>query len=193
MKGSKPKNMTNQALQELIGSWFPNPEADNVSDVEVAENVEGLEEQPVPQEPINPSLLEFSEEGSQFLNIFVLPEQLHSLMAQLKSNEQTHFDYLFCLSGVDWGAELGVVYHLESTTHRHSIVVKVKTPDREKPTLDSVYDIWMTAEFHEREVYDFFGITFNNHPNLKRLFLTDEWEGFPLRKDYVDEINMVIK
>jgi NADH/F420H2 dehydrogenase subunit C len=194
MKGSKPINMTNQALQELIGSWFPNPEADKVSDVvEVAENAESSEEKPAPQEPSNPSLLEFSEEGSQFLNIFVQPEQLHSLMAQLKGNEQTHFDYLFCLSGVDWGAELGAVYHLESTTHRHSIVVKVKTPDREHPTLDSVYDIWMTAEFHEREVYDFFGITFNNHPNLKRLFLTDEWEGFPLRKDYVDEINMVIK
>lgn len=186
--------MTNQALQELIGSWFPNPEADKVSDVvEVAENEEGTEDKSAPHEPINPSLLEFSEEGSQFLNIFVQPEQLHSLMAQLKGNEQTYFDYLFCLSGVDWGAELGVVYHLESTTHRHSIVVKVKTPDRENPTLDSVYDIWMTAEFHEREVYDFFGITFNNHPNLKRLFLTDEWEGFPLRKDYVDEINMVIK
>ena len=59
--------------------------------------------------------------------------------------------------------------------------------------LDSVYDIWATAEFHEREVFDFFGIIFTNHPNLKRLFLTEEWEGFPLRKDYVDEINMVIK
>ena len=186
--------MTNLALQELIGSWFPNPEAGKVSDVvEVAENEEGTEDKSAPQEPINPSLLEFSEEGSQFLNIFVQPEQLHSLMAQLKGNEQTYFDYLFCLSGVDWGAELGVVYHLESTTHRHSIVVKVQTPDRENPTLESVYDIWMTAEFHEREVYDFFGIIFNNHPNLKRLFLTDEWEGFPLRKDYVDEINMVIK
>lgn len=194
MKGSKPKKMTNLALQELIGSWFPNPEAEKVSDVvELNEIEEGSAEKPVQQEPINPSLLEFSEEGSQFLNIFVQPEQLHALMAQLKSNEQTHFDYLFCLSGVDWGTELGVVYHLESTIHRHSIVVKVKTPDRENPTLDSVYDIWMTAEFHEREVYDFFGIKFNNHPNLKRLFLTDEWEGWPLRKDYVDEINMVIK
>lgn len=186
--------MTNQALQELIGSWFPNPEADKVSDtIVVAENEEGSEEKPTPKAAINPSLLEFSEEGSQFLNIFVQPEQLYSLMQQLKANEDTKFDYLFCLSGVDWGAELGVVYHLESTIHRHSIVVKVKTPDRENPTFDSVYDIWMTAEFHEREVYDFFGIKFNNHPNLKRLFLTDEWEGYPLRKDYVDEINMVIK
>mgnify|MGYP002795156726 FL=1 len=89
--------------------------------------------------------------------------------------------------------ELGVVYHLESTIHRHILVIKVQTSDRENPILDSVQDIWSTANFHEREVYDFFGIKFNKHPNLKRLFLTDDWEGFPLRKDYVDETNMVVK
>ncbi|TRX16435.1 NADH-quinone oxidoreductase subunit C [Flavobacterium franklandianum] len=137
--------------------------------------------------------LEFTEEKSQFLNITVQPEQLHSLMTQLKSNSETNFDYLFCLTGMDWGAALGVVYHLESTTHRHQIVVKVKTEDRENPTFDTVCNIWYTAEFHEREVFDFFGIKFNNHPNLKRLFLTEDWDGFPLRKDYVDEINMIIK
>lgn len=153
--------MTNEALQNLIGSWN--------------------------------SELEFSEEGSQFLNITVTPEHLHKLMAELKSNPETSFDYLFCLTGMDWGKELGVIYHLESTTHRHIVVVKVATEDRENPTLDTVCDIWFTADLLEREVYDFFGITFTNHPNLKRLFLTDEWDGFPLRKDYVDEINMVIK
>jgi len=137
--------------------------------------------------------LEFTEEKSQFLNITVQPEQLHQLMTQLKNNPDTKFDYLFCLSGVDWGKELGVVYHLESTTHRHQLVVKVKTEDRENPTFDTVCTIWRTAEFHEREVFDFFGIQFTNHPNLKRLFLTEEWDGFPLRKDYVDEINMIIK
>lgn len=153
--------MTNEALQNLIGSWIPD--------------------------------LEFSEEESQFLNITVKPENLYQLMKELRQNKETSFDYLFCLSGVDWDPELGVVYHLESTTLRHIVVVKVKTSDRENPTFDSVWDIWRTAEFHEREVYDFFGIKFNNHPNLKRLFLTDEWVGFPLRKDYEDEINMVIK
>ncbi|MFH4966855.1 NADH-quinone oxidoreductase subunit C [Gaetbulibacter sp. M240] len=137
--------------------------------------------------------LEFSEEASQFLNISVKPEQLHHLMTALKNNPETYFDYLFCLSGVDWEPELGVVYHLESTKYRHIVVVKVKTEDRENPIIDTVSDIWRTAEFHEREVFDFFGIKFNNHPNLKRLFLTDEWDGFPLRKDYVDDINMVIK
>ena len=153
--------MTNEALQNLIGSWQTD--------------------------------LEFSEAESQFLNITVQPEHLHALMTQLKQNSETSFDYMFCLSGVDWGKELGVVYHLESTKHRHIVVVKVKTEDREKPTFDTVSNIWETAEFHEREVFDFFGIEFNNHPNLKRLFLTEDWDGFPLRKDYEDEINMVIK
>lgn len=186
--------MTNEALQGIISSWFPNPDADKVSEITENSDVEdGSEEQPEAQKSINPSLLEFIEEGSQFLNVLVQPEQFYALMSQLKTNEETCFDYLFCLSGVDWGEELGVVYHLESTIHRHIIVVKVKTEGRENPNLDSVYDIWATAEFHEREVFDFFGIKFNNHPNLKRLFLTEDWVGFPLRKDYVDEINMVIK
>ena len=186
--------MTNEALQYLISGWFPNLEADNISEnLKVSEIEEASEETMESSKPINPSLLEFSEEASQFLNITVQPKQFYALMSQLKTNEETCFDYLFCLSGVDWGEELGIVYHLESTIHRHSMVVKVKTADRENPNIDSVYDIWATAEFHEREVFDFFGIKFNNHPNLKRLFLTEDWEGFPLRKDYVDEANMVIK
>jgi NADH/F420H2 dehydrogenase subunit C len=152
--------MTNQSLQELIGSWLPE--------------------------------LEFTEEESQFLNIQVPAEHLHDLMARLKSDPETQFDYLFCLSGVDWGEKLGIVYHLESTTKRHIVVVKVNAEDRETPILDSVYDIWATAEFHEREVYDFFGIIFTNHPNLKRLFLTEDWIGYPLRKDYEDETNMIL-
>ena len=137
--------------------------------------------------------LEFTEEGSQYLNITVPKEELHAIMFKLKHDDQTSLDYLFCLSGVDWGEELGVVYHLESTNFRHSLVVKTQIAERENPVIDSVYDIWATAEFHEREVFDFFGIKFTNHPNLKRLFLTDDWVGFPLRKDYEDNINMIIK
>lgn len=137
--------------------------------------------------------LVFWEEGSEFLNIEVLPKDLHTLMSKLKRDENTKFDYLFCLSGVDWEESLGVIYHLESTHFRHRVVVRVRTEDREKPIFSSVSDIWYTAEFHEREVFDFFGIEFLNHPNLKRLFLTEDWVGFPLRKDYKDEINMIIK
>ncbi|HSI90938.1 MAG TPA: NADH-quinone oxidoreductase subunit C, partial [Adhaeribacter sp.] len=139
--------MTNEGLKYIIEEWFPEPEAAG---------------------------LKFTEEGSQFLNISIDPAYLHELMQHLKNTKQTSFDYLFCLTGVDWGKELGVVYHLESTTYRHIVVVKVQTADRENPMFDSVQDIWVTANFHEREVYDFFGIKFRNHPNLKRLFLEDD-------------------
>ncbi len=158
--------MTNEELQRKIESWYPDPEA---------------------------SGLVFSEEESQFLNVSISPKDLYDLMSKLKADDDTYFDYLFCLTGVDWGEELGVVYHLESTQHRHQLVVKVSTPDREHPVLATVSSIWKTAEFHEREVFDFFGINFTDHPNMKRLFLTDEWEGYPLRKDYEDEINMILK
>jgi len=137
--------------------------------------------------------LTFSEEASEFLNVEVPVDELHKICEQLKSHPDLKFDYLFCVTGMDWGKELGVIYHLESTTFRHNIVVKVRTSDRENPILDSVTDIWLTAEYHEMEVYDFFGIKFNNHPNLKRLFLPLDWQGYPLRKDYVDEENMIIK
>ena len=137
--------------------------------------------------------LTFSEEVSEFLNMEVPVGELHKVCSQLKSNPDLKFNYLFCVTGMDWGEDLGVIYHLESTEFRHNIVVKVKTSDRENPTMDSVSDIWYTAELHEMEVYDFFGIKFNNHPNLKRLFLPLEWQGWPLRKDYVDEENMIIK
>ena len=135
----------------------------------------------------------FAEEASEFLTVTVPKENLHFLMNKLKSDIDLSFDYLFCVTGMDWGTALGVIYHLESTVLQHNLVVKVQTEDRENPTLDSVHDIWPTAEFHELEVYDFFGIKFNNHPKLRRLFLTPEWTGYPLRKDYKDDANMVIK
>ncbi len=137
--------------------------------------------------------LEFSEEASEFLNVTVPKDELFELCRKLKETPELDFDYLFCLTGMDWGTDLGVIYHLESVDKMHNIVLKVKTDDRENPLLDSVNTIWRTAEFHEMEVYDFFGIKFNNHPNMKRLFLPPEWDGFPLRKDYTDEANMVIK
>ncbi|WP_456422114.1 NADH-quinone oxidoreductase subunit C [Lutibacter sp.] len=137
--------------------------------------------------------LEFSTEASEFLNVIVPKEQLHSVCNQLKTNPNLKFNYAFCITGMDWGKDLGVIYHLESTEFKHQIVVKVMIDDRENPVLDSVHDIWQTAEFHELEIFDFFGIKFNNHPKLRRLFLTPDWDGYPLRKDYVDEANMIVK
>jgi len=128
------------------------------------------------------------EEGKQYLNVTVSPEKWHSFASQLKENKELAFDYLFNLTGVDYGDNLGVVYHLESTTHHHVIVVKVAT-NRENPEIPTICDIWRTAEFHEREAFDFFGIKFTNHPDLRRIFLDDDWNGFPLRKDYDPSVN----
>ena len=139
------------------------------------------------------SNLEFTEEASQFLNVTVDKADLFDLCKKLKEEKDLAFDYLFCLTGIDYSPALGVIYHLESTKHRHQLVVKVQTEDRDNPVLDSLVEIWKTAEFHEMEVFDFFGIKFNNHPNLKRLFLPIDWTGFPMRKDYVDEDNMIVK
>jgi NADH:ubiquinone oxidoreductase subunit C len=132
------------------------------------------------------------KEGKQFLEVTVPPSALHQLAKDLREKEESQFDFLYCLSGVDYGTDLGVVYHLRSTKFDHSVVLKTRTSDRENPVLDTVTDIWQTAEFHEREVYDLLGIKFKNHPDLRRLFLDNSW-GFPLRKDYVDDINIVTK
>ena len=83
-----------------------------------------------------------------------------------------------------------IVYHIESTKHRHVMVMKCDTADREDPKIDSVREIWQTAKYHEREAYDLLGVHFNNHNDLRRLFLEDGW-GFPLRKDYKDEVRIV--
>ncbi len=134
---------------------------------------------------------EFIEEGSEFLNVVLPAESLHTVAESLKNSEDTKFDYLFCLSGVDWVTHLMVIYHLTSTVFNHIVVLKVKLPDRVNPEVETVSDIWKTAEFHESEVYDLFGIKFKNHPDLRRIFLDDDWTGYPLRKDYVDEVNIV--
>ena len=132
------------------------------------------------------------KEGKQYTEVTVPSSKLYSLAKQLSDREEVKFDFLFCLSGVDYGQDLGVVYHLRSTVYNHVIVLKTRTSDMVNPQLDSVADIWLTADFHEREVYDLLGIKFTNHPDLRRLFLDNSW-GFPLRKDYVDDINIVTK
>jgi NADH-quinone oxidoreductase subunit C len=133
---------------------------------------------------------EFAE-NKQYLIVIVPNDKLYHLAKTIKESSDTSFDFLFSLSGMDWGDNLGVIYHLESTKHRHCIVLKTKTAGRENPEVDSVCDIWKTADFLEREAFDFFGIVFKNHPDLRRIFLDDNWKGYPLRKDYVDEVNIV--
>jgi NADH-quinone oxidoreductase subunit C len=131
------------------------------------------------------------EESKEFAVVVVPAEKLRTLVTALRNDPELEFDFLVSLTGVDWGKELGVVYHFESTQHKHMVVVKVKTADRENPVFDAVCDIWRTAEFHEREVYDLMGIRFNGHPDLRKIFLDENWVGHPFRKDYVDDVNIV--
>lgn len=127
----------------------------------------------------------------QFLNVSVNNDQIHKLAEFLKNTSETYFDYLFCESAVDFNDHFMMVYHLDSTKFRHQLVIKTKITDRENPVVDSVCDIWIGAEYHEREIFDLFGIKFNNHPDLRKIFLDNDWVGFPLRKDYVDTVNIV--
>lgn len=130
------------------------------------------------------------EEGSEWLTVLISPPDWKMLSAQLRQDESLKFDYLFCLTCIDWKTHLTVVYHLTSTTYRHHVVVKAKL-DRGKPEIITVSDTWRTAEFHEREVFELFGVVFLHHPDLRRLILADDFEGFPLRKDFEDPVNMI--
>ena len=131
------------------------------------------------------------EENKQFLTVIVSPSRLLPLLKSLKENPDSSFDFLFCISGVDIQNKLMVVYHLESTAHGHQVVVKTATEDREKPEMDSIVGLYRGAELHENEIFDLFGIVFKRHPNLRRMFMPDDWNGYPLRKDYVDEVNII--
>jgi NADH:ubiquinone oxidoreductase subunit C len=137
------------------------------------------------------------EEGGEWLNIHIESRDWLSLAQQLRTIDTLYFDYLFCLTCIDWSqipagkTHLMMVYHLSSTKHRHNIVIKSKL-DRDHPEIETVSHIWRTAEFHEREVYEMFGVNFLNHPDLRLLILPDGWEGKnPMRKDFEDPVNMI--
>jgi NADH:ubiquinone oxidoreductase subunit C len=129
-------------------------------------------------------------EGPQYIEMTVNPTVLFETASKLKKSTETQFDYLICLTGVDYPDCFGIIYHIESTKFRHTMVLKVKTADRVEPAIDTLTEVWQTAKYHEREVYDLLGVKFNNHTDLRRLFLEDGW-GFPLRKDYVDEVRII--
>jgi len=130
------------------------------------------------------------DETGDWLTVSIEANDWLPLALQLRYNEALDFDFLFCLTAVDWKTHLSVVCHLRSIKLEHIVVVKSKC-DRAKPDIESVTQIWKTAELNEREAYDLMGINFLNHPDLRRLFLNDEWTGYPLRKDYEDPVNMI--
>ncbi len=130
------------------------------------------------------AVVEFKPDAITEPFVTVRSDSIREVSVFLSLDPELKFDYLICLSGVDYNdGNLGVVYHLFSMEKRHRIVLKVKVT-KEKPAVPSVVPIWKSANWHEREVYDLFGIVFLDHPDLRRILLPDDWEGFPLRKDY---------
>ncbi len=127
----------------------------------------------------------YSEAGDGMWTIPV--EKMHDFAEALKHDKALQFDFLRSLTGMDYGEEgFGAVYHVESTVTGQQLVFRVLTPSREKCGLISVCDVWKAAELNEREAFDYFGIRFLNHPDMRRLYLRDDWVGYPLRKDYDD-------
>jgi NADH-quinone oxidoreductase subunit C len=118
--------------------------------------------------------------------LIISSEYLIRVCDFLIRNSSCYFDSLSCLTAIDNGPTKGtmeILYNLYSIPFHHSLVLKIEL-DRTIPTVDSVSQLWKTADWHEREAYDFFGIHFNQHPDLRRILLPADWEGFPLRKDY---------
>lgn len=113
-------------------------------------------------------------------------QDLLNTMDTLYRHPTTYFDMLSCVTGVDNGVEaatMEVVYNLYSIPFNHHLMIKVLLP-REKPEIESVSHIWKTANWLEREVFDMYGVHFRNHPDLRRILMPSDWEGYPLRKDY---------
>lgn len=124
------------------------------------------------------------EEG-ECLMVNVPEEKWHALATELKNSRDLDFDVLTAVVGMDWKESLGVIYYLTSTSHDWNVIaVKVAVTNRENPMIHSVSDLWKVALFQEREVFDFYGIKFINHPDMRRFFLRNDWVGYPLRKDY---------
>ena len=111
------------------------------------------------------------------LMVTVDEKDWHSFAKALKETSGLEFDVLSAVVGMDWKDSLGVVYYLTSTVNAWDVIsVKVAVEDRENPMIHSVSDIWKVANFQEREVYDFYGIKFINHPDMRRFFLRNDWK-----------------
>lgn len=120
-------------------------------------------------------------------DITVKKENIRHILTYLKNNPSLAFDYLIDLTAVDYlgfrEPRFDVVYHLMSIKNRHRIRIKAEVPEQDC-CISSVADIWRTADWFERECFDMFGIEFKGHPDLRRILMPEDWNGFPLRKDY---------
>lgn len=123
--------------------------------------------------------------------LVINPTFLPQVCLFLRDHEDTYFDFLSCISAVDEGVEAGtftMVYHLASIPHNYQLTLKVIVPNDRRldnlPSVPSVSSVWRTADWHEREAFDLMGVYFEGHPDLRRILLPEDWEGYPLRKDY---------
>ncbi len=145
------------------------------------------------QEKIAARFPEATFDTQDGLQVDIPDAKWHELAQYLRDDADLSYDFLVTIVGMDWKDKYGCVYYLTSTAHNTHISVKVTTDEREQPMLHSVADLWHIAGIFEREVYDFFGIIFIGNPDMRRLFLSIDWKGFPLRKDYDEnpEVNPV--
>jgi len=118
-------------------------------------------------------------------------DRIADVCLELRDNPKTYFDFLSCLSGVDYGVEanrFGVVYHLASIPYQTQLTLKVSKENNRDldnlPSFPTISSVYHSADWHEREAFDMEGIFFEGHPDLRRILMPDDWEGFPLRKDY---------
>ena len=117
--------------------------------------------------------------------VMVDSKSLVNVMAYLKKTEGLDFDYMTTITAVDYFQYFEVIYNLVSMVHNHSLTIKTRVYGRENPNLPSVVSLWRSADHQEREIYDLMGITFEGHPNMKRIVLWPEFKGHPQRKDYL--------
>ena len=117
--------------------------------------------------------------------LLVKKQDLFGIISFLKNTPEYEFNYLACMSGVDYFDYFEVVYHLVSMIHNHSIVIKTRCYGRDNLVIPSIVELYKSANPQEREIYDLLGIRFEGHPNMKRIFLWDGFQGHPLRKDFM--------
>ncbi len=117
-------------------------------------------------------------------SIEVKGEFLFDIASFLKTAPGLDFDYLVYITAVDYQEYFELVYQLMSLKHNHSLILKTRCYGRDMPSVPSVVSLWRGADFQEREVFDLMGISFDGHPNMKRIFLWEGFEGYPLRKDF---------
>ena len=127
------------------------------------------------------------KQGNQFITITTTPED-YKKTAHLLC-KQFLFNFLVNMTGVDEMPQLTVVSHLRDLSTGQMIVLRTGTENRQEPVIDSLCDLWPSAIYFEREIYDLLGIRFNHNPDMNRLFMDDDYPGFPLRKDFIDPIN----